>query len=171
MNDNQTTTLRKFKSLITLYHECGEEYISTENPRLDDPTIEFEFARKGTIFTLHELDEPNPFDEQAHFELVSNKLKVYFCSIEGIKTCGWFEEVNEIDDNNASLNKKKPSEFFVLYRLKTGYAICDENKFLTRKEAEDHLVVLEKKFQEDGAYSFMIVQRLQSNSIKEEEKS
>lgn len=76
----------------------------------------------------------------------------------------YIEMKNGRTRKKAAFKPKPIRTFSVLYRLKSGYAVMDEQKFSSRKEAEEHLVVLTKKLEVDGAYSFMIVERLSTQT-------
>lgn len=85
--------------------------------------------------------------------------------------------IEYIEMKNGRTRKKAASKpkpikaFSVLYRLKSGYAVVDQQKFSSRKEAQKHLEELEARWFNSGCYSFMIVERVRNNSIKEGEKS
>lgn len=84
----------------------------------------------------------------------------------------YIEMKNGRTRKKAACKPKPIKTFSVLYRLKSGYAVVDEQKFSSRKDAENHLTTLEKKLKEDCLNkSFIIVERVLYKSIKEEEKS
>lgn len=90
MKGSDSMKKRKFKSLVTLYQDYDDNYVTDENPRNYWEDAEFCFARKGTIFTL-EYDN----DEESEYpiRLCSNKISVLFENEEDIKETRWFEEV------------------------------------------------------------------------------
>lgn len=85
--------------------------------------------------------------------------------------------IEYIEMKNGRTRKKAASKpkpiktFSVLYRLKSGYAVVDQQKFSSREEAQKHLEELEARWFNSGCYGFMVVECVLYKSIEEEEKS
>lgn len=80
---------RKFKSLVTIYHDYDANCIETIKPQKDgDFTPEYIYARKGSVFVLHKYCGFIMLKNKALYITLDNEKE-----IDNLIERGWFKEI------------------------------------------------------------------------------
>ncbi len=94
--------LGKFKANQTLYFDYDSDFIDTYKPE-GKYGEDYDFARKGTVYTARELNDDEKFDV-CNIILEPNKgFHIYFENIDDLYSCEYLDEIK--DNKQVNTNK------------------------------------------------------------------